>query len=137
MTVDTGKRADVAFEPDVVLPVQFFATVRRQAPAKRGECQLMIAVLEDAVHCFQKYALARDRQGRRLFREAEEWMMDDAQRAAAPRGEELTLSFKYVCDVLGLDPAYLRGGLRRWREQLAGVHRGGRHSPSAVERSAA
>lgn len=116
MNPDTGKRAEVVFEPDVVLPIQFFGTLRRQAPTKRGECQLLIAVLEDAVHCFQKYCLARDRQGQRLFREAEEWMMAET---SSPE-EEPMLSFEYICSVLDLDPLYLRGGLRRWRDrQLA------------------
>lgn len=118
VTPDTEKRTDRFFEPDVMLPSQFFGTLRRQAPTKRGECQLMVAVLEDAVHCFQKYSLARDRQGQRLFREAEEWMMVDAW----PAGDEPTLSFQYVCDMVGLDALYLRGGLRRWRERQLAAH---------------
>lgn len=116
MSSGTEKHKDTLFEPDVMLPTQFFATLRRQAPTKRGEWQLMVAVLEDAVHCFQKYLLARDPQGQRLCREAEEWIMVDTW----PAGDEPTLSFQYVCDMVGLDSLYLRGGLRRWREcQLA------------------
>jgi hypothetical protein len=116
VNLDTGRRLGDAFEPDVVLPSQFFGRVRRQAPTKRGECQLLVAVLEDAVYCFQKYAFARDRHGQRLFREAEEWMMAET----SPPKDEPTLSFEYICSVLDLDPLYLRGGLRRWRErQLA------------------
>ena len=116
MNADAGKRVESVFEPDVVLPTQFFASVRREAPTKRGEYQLLIAVLEDAVHCFQKYCLARDRQGQRLFREAEEWMMAET---CSPDDQPM-LSFEYICRVLDLDPLYLRGGLRRWRErQLA------------------
>jgi hypothetical protein len=116
MYPETGKRMGVSLEPDVVLPTQFFGTLRRQAPAKRGEFQLLIAVLDDAVHCFQKYALARDRHGQRLFREAEEWIMTETCRPEdAP-----SLTFQYVCDVIEFDPLYLRSGLRRWRErQLA------------------
>lgn len=129
---DTGKRMGVLFEPDVVLPTQFFGTLRRQAPTKRGECQLLIAVLEDAVHCFQKYLLARDRQGQRLFREAEEWMMVETR----PPRDEPTLSFEYVCDMLSLDPLYLRGGLQRWRErQLAA--RGEGHRPHSLQQLSA
>ena len=131
MNPDTGKRRDELFEPDVVLPAQFFATVRRQAPAKRGESQLLIAVLEDAVHCFQKYLLARDREGQRLFREAEAWMMEETR----PVGDEPTLSFRYVCDMLDLDPLYLRSGLQRWRERhLAGT---AIRRPTGTQRAAA
>jgi hypothetical protein len=36
-----------------------------------------------------------------------------------------TFSFENVCDVLGVDAAYLRGGLRRWRAaQLAAADDG-------------
>jgi hypothetical protein len=116
---DTGKRTGGLFEPDVLLPTQFFATLRRQAPIKRGEFQLLVAVLEDGVHCFQKYLLAKDKQGQRLFREAQEWMMTEG----APTEDGPTFSFGYVCEVLGLDPSYLRGGLHRWCErQLAQPH---------------
>jgi hypothetical protein len=100
-------------EPDVVLPLQFFDMERRQALAKRGEYRLLIAVLEDAVHCFQKNLLAKDKQGQRLFHEAHEWIMTEgAVVQNAP-----TLSFDYVCEILGIDAAYLRGALRRWCEQ--------------------
>ncbi len=114
----TGSRADGLFEPDVVLPSQFFNGLRRHAPSKRGEWLLLLAVLEDAVHCYQKYSLARDKPGQRLFQEAEEWIMGTQPGSSE---EPLALAFPYVCDVLGLDPAYLREGLQRWRtRQLAG-----------------
>ena len=52
---------------------------------------------------------ATGRRGRRLFREAEEWIMRD----------DLTwlCSFVNICHVLGVDPDYLREGLRRWRDE--------------------
>jgi hypothetical protein len=46
------------FEPDVLLPAQFFAAFRREGGLER-ERLLMLAVLEDAVDCYQKYAHAR------------------------------------------------------------------------------
>lgn len=103
------------FEPDILLPSQFFATIRRQVSRKTGECQLMAAVLDDAVTCFQKYVLARSRRERRLFEEAQEWLMRPSKAAAV--GDRPTFSFEYICEVLGLDPDYLRGGLKRWRQQ--------------------
>jgi hypothetical protein len=119
---DTDKRTGGLFEPDVVLPTQFFGTLRRQAPTKRGECQLLVAVLEDAVHCFQKYLLANDRQGQRLFREAQQWMMTEG----APTEDGPMLSFGYVCEMLGLDPSYLREGLHRWCERQLAQPQGAR-----------
>jgi hypothetical protein len=47
------------FDPDVILPAQFFALAYEQGLAKRGECRLLIAVLEDAIDCFQKHVRAR------------------------------------------------------------------------------
>jgi len=59
------------FEPDVLLPAQFFAAFRRLGGLDR-ERLLMLAVLEDAIDCFQKYAFAKDPRGRQLFAEAAE-----------------------------------------------------------------
>jgi hypothetical protein len=107
------------FQPDTVLAPQFFGTLRRQAPRKRGEWQLVVAVLEDAVSCYQKYFLARDNCGQRLFREANEWLMVSQGTATADDGVP-AFTFEYICEVLGLEPAYIRHGLQRWRaEQLA------------------
>jgi hypothetical protein len=109
------------FQPDTVLAPQFFATLRRQGTSKRGEWQLLIAVLEDAVSCAQKYLLARDSRSRRLYREAYEWIMVGQPQSTVPGGDETArFTFEYICEVLGLDPDYLRQGLERWREaQLA------------------
>ncbi|MBP1684564.1 MAG: hypothetical protein H6Q33_707 [Deltaproteobacteria bacterium] len=108
------------FQPDIVLAPQFFATLRRQAPRKKGEWLLIIAVLEDAIACFQKYLFARDPHGQRLFREAWDWIMLPPPRPT-PRDEDAPgFSFEYICDVLGLEPDYLRRGLRNWGDaQLA------------------
>ena len=46
------------------------------------EEKLMLAVLDDAIACFQKYAFARDRKGKVLFQEAEEWVQATNQRLA-------------------------------------------------------
>ncbi|HLK12175.1 MAG TPA: hypothetical protein VKW76_12425 [Candidatus Binatia bacterium] len=85
-------------------PVQFFGARRARG---EGERRLMVALLEDAVGCYQRYCGARSRHGRRLFREAEHWIMDEHARGP--------LSFRVVCELLGLPPDHLRRGLRRWR----------------------
>ena len=113
MSPRTEYNRDELFQPDSMLPEQFFATLRSPGYAKRGEYLLVAAVLEDAIHCYKKYVHARDREGRRLFEDARDWFM--AERQAAPVGvqDPPTLSFEYVCDILGLDPMYLRSGLSR------------------------
>lgn len=96
--------------PAAVLPEQFYS-----APvnvySSRGEIALMRAVLEDAIECFQKQSLKSGRRAQRLAREAEEWLFKDDQR--------WPFSFLNVCDVLGVDSAYIRRGLKQWREKYS------------------
>lgn len=96
------------FQPDVLLADQFAATFRARdslGPEKR----LILAVLEDAIYCFQKYMSAADRRSAALFRDAEEWMMED--------NNDWPFSFENVCLALGLNPSYVRRGLLCWRGQ--------------------
>lgn len=93
------------FGLDALAPSQFFEISGRQALTKKGEIQLLIAVLQDAVECFQKNALSGDRH----FEEAEHWIMGRSGKSDA------LLSFEYVCSVLDLDPESVRQGLHRWR----------------------
>jgi len=74
-----------------------------------SEFRLSLAVLEEAIHCFQKHLFARDRHGRKLFREAEAWIMSE--------DDPLPFSFEHLCAVIGINPAYVRRGLRSWRER--------------------
>jgi hypothetical protein len=92
-------------ELDVVLPAQYFRVLRDRA-LYGGERRLIIAVLEDAINCFQKHLFARDNRGRRLFCEAENWLM------SADR--ELPFAFENICEFLSLDAEYIRKGLCRW-----------------------
>lgn len=69
----------------------------------------MLALVEDAVCCFQKYLLVADRRGRILFEEAERWIFDD--------DDSPVFSYRNACDVLDIDVDYLRCGLLRWKEK--------------------
>jgi hypothetical protein len=86
-------------------------TLRRKSHWE-PETKLMLAVLEDAIACFQKYVFARDRKGKLLFHEAEYWVQDT--------NSDWTFSFVNVCESLGFDPDYLRRGLAHLKaEKLA------------------
>jgi hypothetical protein len=102
------------FEPDTLLPAQFFAAFSREGGLVR-ERRLMLAVLQDAVECYQKYALARDPKGRALFEGAEEWI-DSGER-------DWPFSYENICEILGLNPDYIRGGLSKWRQQRSPLKR--------------
>ncbi len=104
------------FTPDALLPSQFFAARGSRAQPTRPEFRLLIALLEDALVCFQKYVRATSRSKRRLFMEAEEWIMGECRTRA--RRADLAVpafSFEYVCDVLDIEPDSIRDTLRRWR----------------------
>jgi hypothetical protein len=70
------------------------------------ECQLLWAVLQDAIETYMKYAPATNRRGQRLFHEVEDWIGQDDY--------TWLCSFVNICQILDLDPQYLRMGLVRW-----------------------
>jgi hypothetical protein len=90
-----------------VPPEQFYGP-RPSLADGRPEAALMRAVLADALGCFQKGLVYQGRRVQRLAREAEEWLFSDDAR--------WPFSFVSICAVLGLEPTYLRRGLRRWRQ---------------------
>ena len=106
-----SEKSDV-LAPALVLPDQFFAEFAKR-PGIDSERRLMLAVLEDAVHCYQRYALARDPRGCFEFDEAKRWIESSDR--------EWPFSFENICDVLGLDCAYIREGLRRHGPRSARV----------------
>lgn len=88
-------------EPDIILPSSFLPRTIA-TPEKR----LLLAVLEEAVGTFQRHLLATDRRGRMAFVDVETWFASD--------DPTWLFSFVGICDALGIDPTYVRSGLRRW-----------------------
>jgi hypothetical protein len=85
---------------DIMLPSQHFGPPRKQAPEQR----LMIAVLQDALECVEKYRFATETHDQRLFHEAKQWFLADE--TAWP------YSFECICGVLDLDSNAVRQRLR-------------------------
>lgn len=73
------------------------------------ECQLLWAVLEEALETYIKYTAATSRRGHRLFQEAEQWIFQD--------DTTWLCSFINICRILELDPEYIRNGLVRWHAE--------------------
>ena len=92
---------------DSTLYYQYLSTLRRSEHFE-PEKALLRAILEDAIHCYRKYQTAQSRSGRDRFREAEAWIMRSRN--------NWIFSFANVCQLLGLDPLYVR---QRLREQPA------------------
>jgi hypothetical protein len=103
------EKALAVFQPDILVTVQYLSTYRRRFHL-RPEQLLMLAVLEDAVVCFQDNLTAATPRKRSLFREAEEWILDD--------DKFYLFSFDNICEGLALDPNYVRRGLIRWKEMV-------------------
>jgi hypothetical protein len=61
------------FEPDVLIS-QLWGDGSRRSASLSSEKRLMLAVLRDALDCYQKYVFAYDRVGRELFNEAAAWI---------------------------------------------------------------
>jgi hypothetical protein len=104
---DPEEKLSFLFQPDMLLSHQYFATFRRKQlePEKR----LMLAVLEDAVACFQRYISARNRRERILFNDTKDWIHDE--------NSYYLFSFENICEVLMLNPEYVREGLLRWKQK--------------------
>ena len=96
------------FEPDTSVDPQW---------GKTPEQKLMLAVLDDAVSCFQEYLPTRDKIGTKLFREAEEWIFLQGK-------SNWLFSFDNICEALDLNPGYIREGLLHWQDhRLREQHR--------------
>lgn len=98
------------FEPDALLPAQFYAAFRGGSSV-HGEKRLMMAVLRDALDCYQKYAFAKDGPGLQLFNEALAWISCEDR--------NWYFSFENICDTLEISPGYLRHGVERWKRDAA------------------
>ena len=88
---------------DPVIFEQFFKRANHS-----GEKRLMLAVLQDAVECFQQYALSECPWEKEIFQEAERWVL--------ARNSNWLFSFENICETLQLNSGHIRRGLRLWKE---------------------
>lgn len=100
-------RSSDVFQPDVLLPMQYFGALKRKK-YHSGEHRLVVALMRDAVDCFQKYIHSVDAKRRQLYLDAEGWISDEDDRGQ--------FSFNNVCELLGMNSQYVREGLIGWRD---------------------
>ena len=79
-----------------------------------GEEKLMLAVLQDAVECFQENALSEQPWEKKLFQEAEDWIL--------AKNSNWLFSFENICETLQLNPGYIRRGLLVWKQAKRQSH---------------
>src|SRR5262245_55754944 len=108
MTLDSS----AILVPEAVLPSQLDAGPHvGMQPEKR----LMLAVLDNAVLLVLHGGTARDERTRRHAAEASRWLASDAG--------HWPFAFVNVCQVLGLDPSWVRAGVCRQAKAPAASHR--------------
>jgi hypothetical protein len=100
------EKAMMIFQPDILIDAQFQSTQRRRFHLD-SERVLMLAVLKDAVVCFQENVVAKCQRKQSMHREAEEWISNTDR--------SYLFSFENVCEALGFDADYMRDGLLRWK----------------------
>lgn len=101
-------------EPDVLIAVW---GARRPSAALSSEQRLMLAVLNNAFDCYQKYMFADDRAGRELFEEAAAWI--------ECRSATGLFSFESISEALDIEPEYFRRGLAEWHRRHVEAQRVG------------
>lgn len=100
------EKAMMIFQPDILIDSQFQASHRRRFHLD-PERVLMLAVLQDAVICFQEHVATKCKRKQSLHREAEDWISNTDR--------SYLFSFENVCETLGFDANYMRDGLLRWK----------------------
>ena len=89
------------FQPDILLLAQYLESFRRKTPLEPETADVGSL---GGCHCvFSEVYLARSARGRRMFREAEEWILEE--------DSNWLFSFENICEVLGFNPGYVRKGL--------------------------
>ncbi|MBI2359527.1 MAG: hypothetical protein HYV04_11615 [Deltaproteobacteria bacterium] len=101
------------FQPDILLPEGYWETVRSKTSLP-PEKMLMLAVLEDAIHCIRKHG--HEPQSR-TFREAVDWILEEQS--------DWPFCFVNICGILGFDSDYLREGLLAWQGKKVVKNRAG------------
>ena len=95
------------FQPDILIGAQYETTQCRRFHLE-PERVLMLAVLQDAVLCFQDHVAATCQRKQMLHRDAAEWIFSTDR--------SYLFSFENICDALGYDADYMRQGLARWKQ---------------------
>jgi hypothetical protein len=94
-------------EPDLLAAAQYYDRVLYARPLD-PEKRLMLAVLEDAVTCFQKWSFASSCRARARYKEVQDWFMNE-------KSDQL-FRFETICEILGLNPDHIRAGLLYWKK---------------------
>lgn len=94
-----------------ILPNQFFTPAHESHLNWTGERLPMLAVLQETVHAYHRYAASKTHRGRRLFSDACSWFWSQER--------DYLYSFESICLHLQIDPSYVRKGLHHCQQAKA------------------
>ncbi|MBI3758350.1 MAG: hypothetical protein HY269_01165 [Deltaproteobacteria bacterium] len=94
---------------DLILPCQYYDI--SGGHSLTGEQRLMLALLTDAINVYQKGVLSRRTNARRLYVDAERWILADDSSCG-------WLSFGTVCEALGIHAGLLRKRVIHWKHAI-------------------
>ncbi|MEA2678974.1 MAG: hypothetical protein QOK03_696, partial [Candidatus Binataceae bacterium] len=97
--VSSQPASDSGSGSDLILPCQYFDISGGRSLS--GEQRLMLALLTDAINVYQKGVLSRRTNARRLYIDAERWILADDDTCG-------WLNFPTVCEALGIHSGLLR-----------------------------
>ena len=110
--LDVVEKVASLFEPDSLAQAQFFNNYRTKTHIE-PERKLTLAILEDAINCFHDNIFESGKR-KKLFDDAEEWFLAE--------NSQWVFSFRNICELLAIDPDYLRDGLMRWKQRQLTHH---------------
>ncbi len=108
-TAGLDERIGSLFQPDTLIGEDYAANFRRKIPLE-AERTLLLAILEDGIRSFQENLFATSGKRRTIFDEANEWIFSD--------DDTWFCSFVSICNLLNLEPQYIRRGLRQWEAKM-------------------
>lgn len=101
--------------PEWIHPEVYFDSIK-SSNESQPERRLMLALLQDAITLYQRVLVKKAKQkwiparDQGLMEECEAWFKSDARDAL--------YSFENICNVTGIDPDYLRQGIKRLRRVI-------------------
>ena len=104
--VSTNTESSSLFEPDIIMPSHYLSN--EKGTSRDGERRLMAAILSDGIEAYILQASSNSVSSRRSKNkfDANEWIETS--------DDSYVFSFDSVCKSLGINPSYLRYGLRRY-----------------------
>jgi hypothetical protein len=119
------ERVNSLFQVDTLAAQQYHETYRRKLP-QQAEIRLMLAILEDAINCYQDNMFALNKKRAQLHKDAEEWFMSN--------DTSWIFSFVSICSLLNVEPEYFRQGLKGWAAKHKARRKGKSRLASAHDR---